>query len=139
MNEILRSYLGQNLLNLIEQNLDEYKLLHLDEKQIYKQIYDLNDIVIMCMYLIALDRNESDLAYKIKKANQMLIRKRKEDFKIAFENKNLDAFFSKKSKIDIVNLAKELNLYVLSDKEYLKLSNEEKKMYKALKKYLNKK
>lgn len=68
----------------------------------------------------------------------MLIRKRKEDFKIAFENKNLDAFFSKKSKIDIVNLAKELNLYVLSDKEYLKLSNEEKKMYKALKKYLNK-
>lgn len=138
MNEILCSYLGENLLNLIEQNLDEYKLLHLDEKQIYKQIYDLNDIVIMCMYLIALDRNESDLAYKIKKANQMLIRKRKEDFKIAFENKNLDAFFSKKSKIDIVNLAKELNLYVLSDKEYLKLSNEEKKMYKALKKYLNK-
>lgn len=138
MNEILRSYLGKNLLNLIEQNLDEYKLLHLDEKQIYKQIYDLNDIVIMCMYLIALDRNESDLAYKIKKANQMLIRKRKEDFKIAFENKNLDDFFNKKSKIDIVNLAKELNLYVLSDKEYLKLSNEEKKMYKALKKYLNK-
>lgn len=138
MNEILHSYLGKNLLNLIEQNLDEYKLLHLDEKQIYKQIYDLNDIVIMCMYLIALDRNESDLAYKIKKANQMLIRKRKEDFKIAFENKNLDDFFSKKSKIDIVNLAKELNLYVLSDKEYLKLSNEEKKMYKALKKYLNK-
>lgn len=138
MNEILRSYLGENLLNLIEQNLDEYKLLHLDEKQIYKQIYDLNDIVIMCMYLIALDRNESDLAYKIKKANQTLIRKRKEDFKIAFENNNLDAFFSKKSKIDIVNLAKELNLYVLSDKEYLKLSNEERKMYKALKKYLNK-
>ena len=138
MNEILRSYLGENLLNLIEQNLDEYKLLHLDEKQIYKQIYDLNDIVIMCMYLIALDRNESDLAYKIKKANQILIRKRKEDFKIAFENNNLAAFFSKKSKIDIVNLAKELNLYVLSDKEYLKLPNEERKMYKALKEYLNK-
>ena len=138
MNEILSSYLGENLLKVIEHNLDEYKALNLDEKQIYRQIYDLSDLVIMCMYLVALDKNESDLAFKIKKASKMLKLKRKEEFKLAFEKKNLDNFFSRLSKLDIITLAEELNLYALSNEEYQSLSKEKKAMYKALKIYLEK-
>lgn len=138
MNEILSSYLGENLLKVIEHNLDEYKALNLDEKQIYRQIYDLSDLVIMCMYLVALDKNESDLAFKIKKASKMLRLKRKEEFKLAFEKKDLDNFFSRLSKLDIITLAEELNLYALSNEEYQSLSKEKKAMYKALKIYLEK-
>lgn len=138
MNEILSSYLGENLLKVIEHNLDEYKSLNLDEKQIYRQIYDLSDLVIMCMYLVALDKNESDLAFKIKKASKMLKLKRKEEFKLAFEKKDLDNFFSRLSKLDIITLAEELNLYALSNEEYQSLSKEKKAMYKALKIYLEK-
>lgn len=138
MNEILSSYLGENLLKVIEHNLDEYKTLNLDEKQIYRQIYDLSDLVIMCMYLVALDKNESDLAFKIKKASKMLRLKRKEKFKLAFEKKDLDNFFSRLSKLDIITLAEELNLYALSNEEYHRLSKEKKAMYKALKIYLEK-
>ncbi len=138
MNEILSSYLGENLLKVIEHNLDEYKALNLDEKQIYRQIYDLSDLVIMCMYLVALDKNESDLAFKIKKASKMLKIKRKEEFKLAFEKKDLDNFFSRLSKLDIITLAEELNLYALSNEEYQSLSKEKKAMYKALKTYLEK-
>ncbi len=138
MNEILSSYLGENLLKVIEHNLDEYKALNLDEKQIYRQIYDLSDLVIMCMYLVALDKNESDLAFKIKKASKMLKLKRKEEFKLAFEKKDLDNFFSRLSKLDIITLAEELNLYALSNEEYQSLSKEKKAMYKALKIYLEK-
>lgn len=138
MNEILSSYLGENLLKVIEHNLDEYKALNLDEKQIYRQIYDLSDLVIMCMYLVALDKNESDLAFKIKKASKMLKLKRKEEFKLAFEKKDLDNFFSRFSKLDIITLAEELNLYALSNEEYQSLSKEKKAMYKALKIYLEK-
>lgn len=138
MNEILSSYLGENLLKVIEHNLDEYKALNLDEKQIYRQIYDLSDLVIMCMYLVALDKNESDLAFKIKKASKMLKLKRKEEFKLAFEKKDLDNFFSRLSKLDIITLAEELNLYALSNEEYQSLSKEKKAMYKALKTYLEK-
>ncbi len=138
MNEILSSYLGENLLKVIEHNLDEYKALNLDEKQIYRQIYDLSDLVIMCMYLVALDKNESDLAFKIKKASKMLKIKRKEEFKLAFEKKDLDNFFSRLSKLDIITLAEELNLYALSNEEYQSLSKEKKAMYKALKIYLEK-
>ncbi len=138
MNEILSSYLGENLLKVIEHNLDEYKALNLDEKQIYRQIYDLSDLVIMCMYLVALDKNESDLAFKIKKASKMLRLKRKEEFKLAFEKKDLDNFFSRLSKLDIITLAEELNLYALSNEEYQSLSKEKKAMYKALKTYLEK-
>lgn len=139
MNEILSSYLGENLLKVIEHNLDEYKALNLDEKQIYRQIYDLSDLVIMCMYLVALDKNESDLAFKIKKASKMLRLKRKEEFKLAFEKKDLDNFFSRLSKLDIITLEEELNLYALSNEEYQSLSKEKKAMYKALKTYLEKK
>ena len=138
MNEILSSYLGENLLKVIEHNLDEYKALNLDEKQIYRQIYDLSDLVIMCMYLVALNKNESDLAFKIKKASKMLRLKRKEEFKLAFEKKDLDNFFSRLSKLDIITLAEELNLYALSNEEYQSLSKEKKAMYKALKTYLEK-
>lgn len=138
MNEILSSYLGENLLKVIEHNLDEYKALNLDEKQIYRQIYDLSDLVIICMYLVALDKNESDLAFKIKKASKMLKLKRKEEFKLAFEKKDLDNFFSRLSKLDIITLAEELNLYALSNEEYQSLSKEKKAMYKALKIYLEK-
>ena len=138
MNEILSSYLGENLLKVIEHNLDEYKALNLDEKQIYRQIYDLSDLVIMSMYLMALDRNESDLAFKIKKASKMLKLKRKEEFKLAFEKKDLDNFFSRLSKLDVITLAEELNLYALSNEEYQKLSKEKKEMYRALKNYLEK-
>ena len=126
------------MLKVIEHNLDEYKALNLDEKQIYRQIYDLSDLVIMCMYLVALDKNESDLAFKIKKASKMLRLKRKEEFKLAFEKKDLDNFFSRLSKLDIITLAEELNLYALSNEEYQSLSKEKKAMYKALKTYLEK-
>ena len=68
----------------------------------------------------------------------MLKLKRKEEFKLAFEKKDLDNFFSRLSKLDIITLAEELNLYALSNEEYQSLSKEKKAMYKALKIYLEK-
>lgn len=136
MNDVIKSYLGKNLLDEINNNLKEYKQLNMSAKEIYKQIYDLSDLIIMSMYLIALDNNDSDLAFKIKQASSMVKEKRKLDFIDAYKNNNVDNYLSRFSKFDLISLASTLNLYALSKKDYLKLTKDQKKMYDILASYI---
>lgn len=132
MKDVITGFLGPLLSKEALRKLDEFIKLNLDDEEIYKSIINFSDLIIMCMYLLALDMNENDLAYKIKKANKKIQENRKEKFTKACDKGKGEEFLMKLGKFDKVNLATSMGLYLLSNEEYKELSADDKKYYKVL-------
>lgn len=132
MKDVITGFLGPLLTKEALKKLDEFIKLDLEEEEIYKSILNFSDLIIMSMYLLALDMNENDLAYKIKKASKRIQENRIEKFTKACDKGKGEEFLMKLGKFDKVNLATSMGLYLLSNEEYKVLSSNEKKYYKTL-------
>ena len=135
MNKTINKLFGQDLINALEEMLDDFVMLSYGEREIYKSIKEINESVRTCMYLIALDKNNKDLAFKLERVNNQLRDERLEDFKKAYKKDEHKKFLALLSKIDKQSLLKDLNIDV-SDEEQYKLSDIQKEYRKVIKESL---
>ena len=136
MREVVRGILGKELTNSLQKMLKEYKRLKYDDKEIYRNTKDLDDLSIMGLYLLATD-DKDNMAFYIKKAYDKVLTTRVNKFRNAVKANHAELFLHRLSKTEVVNLAYHMKLYDLNAKEYDKLSDHNKKCYKILNEYIN--
>ncbi len=135
MQEVVKGILGKELTNSLLRMLKEFKRLNYDDKEIYRNIKDLNDISIMGLYLIATE-SVDNYAFYVKKAYERVLNNRVERFRRSINNGNVEVFLNSLNKTEIINLAYHMKLYDLSKREIEKLSTKDKKCYKILNDYI---
>lgn len=127
---------GKELVGELEKQLNEFELLNLDANEIMSRIRKYNSFTIMCMYLLALEKDYKDLSFRIKRASECIEIKLEEDFIKLVDSNNEDKLLTKLDKVDIINLAHRMNLYSLDKREYDKLDVKNKKYFNILSKYM---
>ncbi len=84
-NKIINDLFGKELVQAMKEMLDEFKKLRFDEHQIEKAMKNINESVRVGLYLMALEKNMDNVAYKINVANKRLNYERKEKFIEAYQ------------------------------------------------------
>ena len=84
-NKIINDLFGKELVQAMKEMLTDFRKLKFDEHQIEKAMKEINESVMVGLYLMALENNYDDLAYKINVANKRLNITRKEKFLEAYE------------------------------------------------------
>ncbi len=135
MQEVISNILGKPLTSSLLNMLKEFKKLGYDEEEIYRNIKDLNDISIMCLYLLATEYN-TDMSYYIKKSHDRIMDNRVKRLKDSYRNNSIKKYISKLDKTEVINLAHYMGLYDLSNREYNKLNVEYKYYYKLFSEYI---
>ena len=136
MQEVVRGIIGKELTNSLLGMIKEFKKLKYDDKEIYRNVKDLDDISIMSLYLLATENNDN-MAFYIKKSYDRVLKNRVQKFRDFVELDSADLFLKKLSKTEVINLAYYMGLYDLNANEYKKLSSQNKKCYKILNDYIN--
>lgn len=111
-NRVIRDLFGKDMIQVIESLVHRFIVDNYDEKMLYKELKDLNESVRTVMYLIALEKNKDDLAFRINRVNKLLNDERRENFLTAFENNETDKFLSMLGKGDKISLLSDLDLDV---------------------------
>lgn len=135
MREVVEGILGKELTCSLLRMIKEFRRLNYDNKEIYRNIKDLNDLSIMGLYLLATE-DKDNIAFYIKKAYDKVLNNRVIKFR---ESVNLDCakqFLKRLNKTEVINLAYHMNLYDISNREYNKLSEHNKICYKILNDYI---
>ena len=135
MQEVVKGILGKDLTNSLLNMIKEFKRLKYDDKEIYRNIKDLNDLSIMGLYLLATENNDN-MAFYIKKSYDRVLNNRVVKFRESINLDCADEFLKKLNKTEVINLAYHMNLYDLSNREYNKLSEHNKYCYKILNDYI---
>ena len=135
MQEVVKGIIGKDLTNSFIKMLKEFKRLGYDDKEIYRNIKDLNDVSIMSLYLLATENNDN-MAFYIKKSYDRVLNNRVVKFRESVNLDCADNYLKKLSKTEIINLAYHMKLYDLSSREYNKLSEHNKLCYKILNNYI---
>mgnify|MGYP007069880450 CR=1 FL=1 len=111
-NKIINDLFGKELVQAMREMLDEFKRLDFDEHQIEKAMKNINESVRIGLYLMALERNLDNLAYKINVANKRLNITRKEKFIEAYQKGDALKFLSILGKGDKISLMSDLGIDV---------------------------
>ena len=135
MQEVVKGILGKDLTNSLLNMIKEFKRLKYDDKEIYRNIKDLNDLSIMGLYLLATENNDN-MAFYIKKSYDRVLNNIVVKFRESINLDCADEFLKKLNKTEVINLAYHMNLYDLSNREYNKLSEHNKYCYKILNDYI---
>ena len=135
MQDVVEGILGKDLTNSLLRMIKEFKRLNYDNKEIYRNIKELNDISIMGLYLLATE-NKDNMAFYIKKAYDKVLNNRVVKFRKSVNLDCTEQFLKKLDKTEVINLAYHMNLYDISNREYEKLSEHNKKCYKILNDYI---
>lgn len=111
-NKLINDLFGKELVQAMKEMLDEFKKLKFDEHQIEKAMKNINESVRIGLYLMALERNMDNIAYKINVANKRLNIERKEKFLEAYRNGDALKFLSVLGKGDKISLMSDLGIDV---------------------------
>lgn len=110
--DVVKKLFGEDLMAAMKEKLDEFVAGDYDVDTIYTALKSTNESVRIGIYLIALENDMDDIAYKINKANKMLNSRRKKDFLLAVEKKETDKFLATLGKPDKISLMKDLGVDV---------------------------
>ncbi len=110
--DVVKKLFGEDLMAAMKEKLDEFVAGDYDVDTIYTALKSTNESVRIGIYLIALENDMDDMAYKINKANKMLNSRRKKDFLLAVEKKETDKFLATLGKPDKISLMKDLGVDV---------------------------
>lgn len=130
-NKFINNLFGEKLLNAMNDLLKEFVDLDYDEDTIYKALKDVNESVRVGMYLLSLEKDLSNISYRINRVNQRLNYLRKEKFLKAYENKETEKFLSMLGKGDKISLMNDLGVNV-SLNERMKLTKKERDFFKII-------
>lgn len=130
-NNVVKKLFGDDLMKAMQDKIVEFKDGNYDVDTIYSALRSTNESVRIGLYLMALENNLDDLAYKINKVNQMLNTRRKKDFILAYKNKETDKFLASLGKPDKISLMKDLGIDVELDKR-IHFTKEQREYYEIL-------
>lgn len=131
MNEVINDLYGEELIKAMNHLIDEFLELNFDSSDVLKSLKNINESVRIGIYLLALERQESDMAYKINKANKRLNEIRKEKFIEAYNNDTVSKYLKKLGKVDKISLMEDLNIDVPVN-ERVKLSKKQRDYYRII-------
>ena len=131
MNELINDLYGEKLIKAMNHLIDEFLELNFDSSDVLKSLKNINESVRIGIYLLALERQESDMAYKINKANKRLNEIRKEKFIEAYNNDTVSKYLKKLGKVDKISLMEDLNIDVPVG-ERVKLSQKQRDYYRII-------
>ncbi len=130
-NKVIRNLFGKDMIQVIENLLKRYVADNYDEQMLYKELKDFNESVRTVMYLITLEKNSDDIAFRINRVNKLLNDERKENFLVAVENNETDRFLSMLGKGDKISLLSDLGLDV-DVRGRAEFTKEQKKYFEIL-------
>lgn len=131
MNEVINDLYGEELIKAMNHLIDEFLELNFDSSDVLKSLKNINESVRIGIYFLALERQESDMAYKINKANKRLNEIRKEKFIEAYNNDTVSKYLKKLGKVDKISLMEDLNVDVPVN-ERVKLSKKQREYYRII-------
>ena len=131
MNDVINDLYGEELIKAMNHLIDEFLELNFDSSDVLKSLKNINESVRIGIYLLALERQESDMAYKINKANKRLNEIRKEKFIEAYNNDMVSKYLKKLGKVDKISLMEDLNIDVPVN-ERVKLSKKQRDYYRII-------
>ena len=131
MNEVINDLYGEELIKAMNHLIDEFLELNFDSFDVLKSLKNINESVRIGIYFLALERQESDMAYKINKANKRLNEIRKEKFIEAYNNDTVSKYLKKLGKVDKISLMEDLNVDVPVN-ERVKLSKKQREYYRII-------
>ena len=111
-NKLINDLFGKELVQAMKEMLDEFKNLRFDEQQIQKAMKNINESVRVGLYLMALEKNLDNIAYKINVANKRLNQERKEKFIEAYQKGETMRFLCMLGKGDKISLMSDLGVDV---------------------------
>lgn len=111
-NSIVKKLFGDDLMDAMREKLSEFQIGNYDIDTLYSALKSTNESVRIGLYLMALENNFDDLAYRLKKVNNMLNIRRKKDFILAYKKKETDKFLATLGKPDKISLMKDLGVDV---------------------------
>lgn len=120
-NKLLVELFGEKLSSLMKEIVEEFETLDYDDDQIMNILKNYNESVRMGIYLIALQRNLNNIAYRINRVNKKINSVRVEQFIEAYEKGNAQKFLNTLGKGDKISLMSDLGID-LPLEERIKLS-----------------
>lgn len=109
-NKIINDLFGKELINAMKEMLEEFIRFGFDEHQVEKAMKNINESVRVGLYLMALEKDLDNIAYKINVANKRLNIIRKEKFIEAYEKGEANKFLSMLGKGDKISLMGDLGI-----------------------------
>lgn len=120
-NKLLVELFGEKLSSLMKEIVEEFETVDYDDDQIMNILKNYNESVRMGIYLIALQRNLNNIAYRINRVNKKINSIRVEQFIEAYEKGNAQKFLNTLGKGDKISLMSDLGID-LPLEERIKLS-----------------
>lgn len=130
--KLLNVLYGRELVYAMAELLEKFMDNNCSVDKIVKEMAKINESVRVGIYLMAVEKNYSDLAIKINKANKIINDKRKEDFIKAFNNNEVTKFLVLLGKGDKISLMNDLGVDV-NVRERAKLTDLQRKYYDVIK------
>ncbi len=111
-NSLVSKLYSNELIELMNEHIDEIIKEKLDVEDIYPKLKPINEAVRVGIYLFAMERNEVEVAEKVKQVNEMLDARRKKEFELAYKKNEVDKFLATLGKTDKLALMKDLGVDV---------------------------
>lgn len=130
-NKLISNLFGEELTHVMYDMLAEFKGLDYDDDQILKVLKKFNESFRTGMYLLALQQNCDNIAYRINRVNRKLNIIRKEAFINAYSNKTTEEFLKTLGKADKISLLSDLGVD-LPLEERMKLPKKKLEYYRII-------
>lgn len=111
-NSLVSKLYSNELVELMNEHIDEIIKKKLGVEDIYTKLKSINESVRVGIYLFAMERDEVEVAEKVKKVNEMLNARRKKEFELAYKKNEVDKFLATLGKSDKLALMKDLGVDV---------------------------
>ena len=129
--KVINRLFGKQLITAMNEMVKQLYAMNADTDEIVKELKYINESVRVGLYLIALEKNYDNLAFRINKANGIINQERKEKFIEAYKAKKVDKFIATLGKADKISLMSDLGVDV-EVSERVKLPKEKREYYKIL-------
>ena len=130
-NVLINNLFGDELTTIMYEMLDEFYSLDYDDDHILRILKKFNESFRTGMYLLALEQNHDNIAYRISRVNKKLNIIRKENLLTAYEKKTVDEFLKTLGKADKISLLSDLGVD-LPLEERMKLPKKKLDYYKII-------
>ena len=130
-NKLINNLFGEELTIVMYEMLEEFYSLDYEDDDILRVLKKFNESFRTGMYLLALEQNFDNIAYRINRVNKKLNLIRKDKFLEAYDKKKTDEFLATIGKADKISLLSDLGVD-LPLEERMKLSKKKLEYYKII-------
>lgn len=130
-NKLINNLFGEELTIVMYEMLEEFYSLDYEDDDILRVLKKFNESFRTGMYLLALEQNFDNIAYRINRVNKKLNLIRKDKFLEAYDKKKTGEFLATIGKADKISLLSDLGVD-LPLEERMKLPKKKLEYYKII-------